>query len=102
MSGRPIPSRRSGTVISRRSLPKSMREASENSTSARVASASVRTVTLVLEMSTASRTSGPISSPIDTNRIAGVIGDPDRRLEMAATPMSTSARIASDHSIRGT
>ena len=84
VSGSPIPSRRSGTEISRRSFPKSMREASEKSTSASVASASARTVELVLEMSIPSRTLGPTRSPIETNRIAGVIGDPDSRFETAA------------------
>ena len=100
VSGRPIPSRRIGTEISRRSSPRSMREASEKSTSASVASASARTVELVLEMSTSSRTLGPTRSPIETNRIAGVIGDPDSRFETAATAISASATIVSDHSIQ--
>ena len=65
---------------SRRSFPKSMREASEKSTSASVASASARTVELVLEISIPSRTLGPTRSLMETNRIAGVIGDPDSRL----------------------
>ena len=100
VSGRPIPSRRSGTEISRRSFPKSMREASEKSTSASVASASARTVELVLEMSTPSRTLGPTRIPIETNRIAGVIGDPESRFETAATAISASATIVSAQSIQ--
>ncbi len=53
-----------------------MREASQNSTSASVASASVRTAPLVLSMSIPSRTCGPTSNPTATNTIAGVIGRP--------------------------
>ena len=98
VSGSPIPSRRRGTEISRRSFPKSMREASEKRTNASVASASARTVELVLEISIPSRTLGPTRSPMETNRIAGVIGDPDSRLETAATAISASATIVSAQS----
>ena len=58
-----------------------------------------RTVELVLAMSTSSRTSGPTRIPIETKTIAGVIGVPDSRLETAATAISASATIVSDHSI---
>jgi hypothetical protein len=68
-----------------------MREESEKRTSASVASASARTVELVLSMSIPSRTLGPTRSPIETNRIAGVIGDPDTGFETAATAISASA-----------
>jgi hypothetical protein len=51
-------------------------------------------------MLTSSRTLGPTRSPIETNRIAGVIGDPDSRFETAATAISASATIVSDHSIQ--
>ena len=98
VSGSPIPSRRTGTPTSRRSCPRSMREASQNSTSASVASASVRTVALELSRSIPSSTSGPTSSPTATNTIAGVTGVPDSRRETAATPSSASATMARDHS----
>ena len=100
VSGNPIPSRRTGTEISRRSFPKSMREASAKRTSARVASASARTVELVLERSIPSRTLGPTRSPTATNRIAGVIGEPFNRFDMAATATSVSATIVSVQSIQ--
>ena len=100
VNGSPIPSRRTGTENSRRSAPRSRREASEKSTSASVTSASARTVALVLSMSIPSRTLGPTKSPIETNRIAGVIGDPDRRFEMPATATSASAKIVRAHSIQ--
>ena len=58
-----------------------------------------RAVELVLSMSIPSRTLGPTRSPIETNRIAGVIGDPDIGFETVATTISASATIVSDHSI---
>ena len=76
-----------------------MREASQNNTSASVASASVRTVELELSRSIPSSTSGPASNPTATNTIAGVIGVPYNRREIAATPSSASATMASDHCI---
>ena len=99
VSGSPIPSRRTGTPTSRRSAPRSMREASEKSTRASVASASALAVELVLSMSIPSRTLGPTLNSIETNMIAGVIGEPDNRLETAATAISAKAKIVSDHSI---
>ena len=84
----------------RRSSLRSMREASENRTSASVASANARTVELVLEMSTSSRTFGPTRIPIETKTIAGVIGVPDRRFETAATAINASATIGNDQSIQ--
>ena len=98
VSGSPIPSRRTGTPTAWRSCPRSMREASQNRTSASVASASVCTVALELLMSITSRTSGPTSNPIATKTIAGVTGVPDSSREVAATPSNTSATMASDHS----
>ena len=59
VSGRPIPSRRSGTAYSRRSTLGLIREASANSTTARVASASVLTAEPVGVAVTSSSTSGP-------------------------------------------
>ena len=76
-----------------------MREASQNSTSASVASASVRTVPLELSRSIPSSTSGPTSNPTATNTIAGVTGVPYSRAEIAATASSVSATMARDHSI---
>ena len=77
-----------------------MREASQNNTNASVASANVRTVALELSRSIPSSTSGPTSNPTATKTIAGVTGVPDSRLEIAATPSSVSATMASDHSIQ--
>src|SRR4051812_14975835 len=99
VSGSPIPSSRTGTPASRRSSRRSMLEASENSTSASVASASVRTVSLEDSTSTSPSTRGPMSTPTATNTIAGVTGVPYSRREIAATPSNVAARIASDHSM---
>src|SRR4051794_26144113 len=99
VSGRPIPSRRTGRPTVRRSAPRSMRDASENNTSASVTSANPRTVAPELERSIPSSTSGPTSNPKATNRIAGVIGVRDSRPETAATPSSAIATRASAHSI---
>ena len=79
VSGSPMPSRRSGTLTSPRRWRRSTREASQKSTSARVASASVRTAPLVLSRSIPSSTFGPTSRPTATNTIAGVIGEPSSR-----------------------
>ena len=46
-----------------------------------------------------SRTSGADHQADRVKRIAGVIGDPESRLDTAATASSASANIASDHSI---
>ena len=100
VSGSPIPSSRSGTEAPRRKALRSMLEASEKRTSASVASASARSVELVLAMLISSRTLGPTMSPIATNTIAGVIGDPDNRFETAATAISASATVVSDQSIQ--
>ena len=77
-----------------------MREASQNSTSAKVASASVRTAELELSTSISPSTLGPTSNPTTTNSIAGVTGVPDSRPETAATPSSVSATMARAQSIR--
>ena len=68
MSGSPIPSRRSGTAYSRLSSRSLIREASANSTTASVASASVRTLEPVGAAVTSSITSGPTSTPISDER----------------------------------
>ena len=95
-----MPSSRAGHPDLAAQRRRSMRDASENSTSASVASASARTVALELSRSTPSSTSGPTSRPNATNTIAGVTGVPDSRREIAATPSSVSATMASDHSIQ--
>ena len=76
-----------------------MREASQNSTSASVASASARTVPLELSRSIPPSTFGPTSNPTATKTIVGVTGVPDSRREIAATPSSVSATMARAHSI---
>ena len=96
-----MPSSRTGTFASRRSALRLIREASENSTSARVASASARTVEPELERSTSPRTFGPTSTPMTTKRIAGVRGVPAIRPDTDATAKTASAMIASDQSIQG-
>ena len=77
-----------------------MREASQNSTSASVASASARTVALELSRSISPSTFGPASNPIATKTIAAVTGVPDSRREIAATPSSVTATMARDQSMR--
>ena len=77
-----------------------MREASQNSTSASVASASVRTVALELSRSIPPSTFGSHQQPDrdeDHRRRDGV---PDSRREIAATPSSASATMARDHCIQ--
>ena len=76
-----------------------MREASQNNTSASVASASARTVELVLSRSIPSSTWGPANNPTATNTIAGVRGVPYNRREIAATASRVSATMASDQCI---
>ena len=84
VSGRPIPSRRSGTEISRRSAPKSMREASAKSTSVSVASASARTAPLSIPRSSQPSTSVPNKRPAATNSIGPVRTVRSRRLDSPA------------------
>ena len=76
-----------------------MRDASQNRTSASVASASVRTVELELSRSIPSSTWGPANNPTATKTIAGVSGVPYNRREIAATPSRVSATMASAHCI---
>ena len=97
VSGRPIPSRRSGTAYSRLSTRGLIREASANSTTASVASASVLTPAPVGAAVTSSITSGPTSTPTRTNTIAGVTGVPVSRRETPATASTVAAMMASSH-----
>ena len=77
-----------------------MREAPEKSTSARVPSASARTVELVLSMSIPSGTLAPTSSPIETRRIAGVSGDPREPFRDAGYGDQSQRNDGQRHSIQ--
>ena len=94
VSGRPMPSRRTGREASRRRALRLMREESENSTTASVASASLRTVELVGPRVRSSSTSGPTRTPTATTTIAGVIGVLASRRETAARSSSVSPTVA--------
>jgi hypothetical protein len=76
-----------------------IREASANSTTARVASASVLTPAPDGAAVTSSNTSGPRSAPTSTNTIAGVTGVPVSRRDTPATASTVAAMIASAHFI---
>ena len=95
-----MPSRRSGTPTSGRSWRRLMREASENSTRASVASASVRTVELVLSRSIPSSACGPTSRPTATNSIVGSPACPRAGARSPRRASSASATMARAHSIR--
>ena len=97
VSGSPIPSRRSGTAYSRLSTRGLIREASANSTTARVASARVLTPEPVGAAVSSSITSGPTSTPTSTNTIAGVTDVPVSRRDTPATASTVAAMIASSH-----
>ena len=71
-----------------------MREASENSTTASVASASLRTVELVGPSVRSSSTSGPTRTPTATTTIAGVTGVLTNRRDTAASSNSMSPTVA--------
>ena len=74
-----------------------MREASANSTTARVASASVLTPSPVGAAVTPSITNGPTRTPTTTNTIAVVTGVPVSRRDTAATARTVAATIANSH-----
>src|SRR3954471_16177657 len=93
VSGSPIASRRRGTTNSRRSAPRSIRDASEKSTTVSVASATQRTESLSTVGSSQPRASALTSMPPATNTIAGVITDRESRRETPAYA-STSSAIA--------
>lgn len=95
VSGRPIPSRRSGTESSPRNARTSIREASANSTSASVASASTSIVSPPGSKSIRPSASEPTSSPTAVKNIAAVIGVPAIRPEIAANASRASATTAS-------
>jgi hypothetical protein len=97
VKGNPTPSRRRGTAYSRLSTRGLIRDASANNTTARVASASVRTTAPVGADVTSSMTSGPASTPARTNAIGGVTGVPVIRRDTAATARTVAAMIASSH-----
>ena len=73
VSGRPMPSRRAGMPSSPRRAPSEMRDASENSTSVRVASASNLTAGCRSGRSTMP-SHGPRINPAAVKKIAGVSG----------------------------
>ena len=91
VSGSPIASRRRGTTYSRRSAPRSIRDASEKSTTVSVASATQRTVSLSIDASNQPRTSSLARMPPATNTIAPVIADPESLRETAAYARTRSA-----------
>jgi hypothetical protein len=93
VSGSPMASRRRGTTYWRRSARRSIREASEKSTTVSVASATQRTDSLRIVGSSQPRTSVLATMPPATNTIAGVITDP-RSLREAAAYASTRSAIA--------
>src|SRR4051812_15242751 len=93
VSGRPIASRRRGRTYSRRSTPRSIRDASEKSTTVSVASPTQRTDSLLIVGSSHPRPWVLATMPPTTKTIAGVITDPSRRRETAAYA-STSSAIA--------
>ena len=84
VSGSPIASRRRGTTYSRRSAARSIRDASEKSTTVSVASATQRTDSLSIVGSSQPRASSLTRMPPATNTIAAVITDPESRRETAA------------------
>ena len=94
-----MPRRRTGTAYSSRSVRRSMRDASENSTTVSVASASSFTDSPVGDVSTRSSALVPTIRPIPTKMIAGVIGVPSIRREMAPKPISATATTARAHPI---
>ena len=77
-----------------------MREASANSTTANVASASSCTESLSGERSMNPRTSEPTSRPKAVNTIGAVSEVPAIRPETAAYASNATATLASAHSIR--
>ena len=93
VSGRPMPSKRTGIEAWRRSARRFTREESENSTIASVASASVRTVELVGRTVRSLSTSGPARTPTATTTIAGVTGVLDKGRDTAATSSSVRPTI---------
>ena len=92
VSGRPTASSRTGSPDRGAACGGRSRAASEKRTSARVASASVRTVEPSAERSTSSTTSGPASTPAAVSAIAAVTGVPVSSREPAATASSGPRR----------
>lgn len=82
-----------GIEAPRRSARRFTREESENSTTASVASASVRTVEFVGRTVRSSSTSGPARTPTATTTIAGVKGVLDKGRDTAATSSSVRPTI---------
>ena len=87
---------------SRRRALRPIREESENSTTASVASASLRTVELVGPTVRSSSTRGPARTPMATTTIAGVIGVLTSRRETAASSSSVRPTVARPQSTAST
>ena len=75
-----------------------MRDASENSTTVSVASASVFTVPPYGDVSTSPSAFAPTIRPMATKIIAGVIDVPSTRRETTPKAINENATIASAHS----
>ena len=93
-----MPSRRTGTTASPRSARRSIREASEKSTTASVASASAWTWSPSGLRSTRPSTSVPSSSPNPVKTIGAVTDVPESRPDAAAYASSATATLARAHS----
>src|SRR3954447_3071083 len=93
VSGRPIPSSRTGTANSLRSAVSEMRDASAKRTSVSVASASSLTGSPLTCRSIRPST-GPASSPAEVKKIAGVTTDRSNRPETAEKASSANATAA--------
>ena len=91
VSGSPIASSRRGTTYSRRSAARSIRDASEKSTTVSVASAIQRTDSLSIAGSSQPRALSLAKMPPATNTIAAVIADPESFRETAAYARTRSA-----------
>ena len=98
VSGSPIASRRRGTAYSPRSATRSIREASEKSTTVRIASATKRTDSLPIVESSQPSPSSLRSTPPATNTIAAVTTNVESRRETAANARSRSAIAAPERS----
>ena len=96
VSGRPIPSRRTGTANSPRSAGNEIRDASAKRTSVSVASASSLTGSPPICRSIRPST-GPARRPADVKKIAGVTTDRSIRPETAENASSRSAIVATVH-----
>src|SRR5262249_18979811 len=84
----------------RRKTVRSMRDASEKRTTARVASPKTSTSSPFAPGSTRPSASTPTTRPAAVKTIAAVIGEPSMRREIAANPRRISASVTSCQCIR--